>query len=152
MNNSHTISGLIAKKSEIAGQIDFYQAEMKKLKEDLGHIDATIKILDPTIDLRTIKAKKVYKQNKYFHDGEANTLILDIMRKARKPMSTTEIALKLMETKKIDLEDKEALVYMQKIVSMTLRKQERRNIVEITGKADGKTLIWQIKGLVPISR
>ncbi len=42
MKNEHVLSGLIAKRAELAGKIEFAQAELRQMLIDLDSLDATI--------------------------------------------------------------------------------------------------------------
>lgn len=141
----HIISGLITKRSEMAGQIEFYQNEIRKLKMNLHHVDNTIKIISPDIDLRTIKSKKVHKRNKYFEVGELNKLILGILRDANRELSTNDIVLEVMSAKNISPNNMEALKAIKKLVPMALKRQSNNGIVNVVGKVDKKILVWGIK-------
>src|SRR4249919_2909655 len=44
-------SGLIAKRAELAGQIETMQREMRDLVAAIGHVDASIRLFDPNADL-----------------------------------------------------------------------------------------------------
>jgi hypothetical protein len=46
---------LIAKRAEIAGQIEHTQDKLRQLVIDLDHIDSAIHIFDPSIELEEIK-------------------------------------------------------------------------------------------------
>ena len=42
MAESLVVSGLVSKRSEVAGQIISYQAEISRLQESLSHLDGSI--------------------------------------------------------------------------------------------------------------
>ena len=66
MSESHVVSGLVAKRSELAGLIDHHQKEIDRLTGDLVHLDAAIKLFSPEFDLGTIKRKQYrrYPENR----------------------------------------------------------------------------------------
>lgn len=57
MKNEHVLSGLIAKRAELAGQIETMQRDMRELVTAIGHVDASIRLFDPNVDLDDIKPK-----------------------------------------------------------------------------------------------
>lgn len=61
MAEPHIVSGLVAKHSELAGLIQFHYAEIERVAADLKHLDATLKLFAPEIDLRTLGSKRVRK-------------------------------------------------------------------------------------------
>ena len=80
MAESHVVSGLVAKRSEMAGLIQHYQSEIARVSGDLRHLDATIKLFAPEFDLRTVRAKEHRERNQYFRQGERPRMVLDILR------------------------------------------------------------------------
>ncbi len=59
MAESHVISGLVAKYSELAGEIDYHQKTIKEIKVKIEAVETSIKLFDPDYDLRTIKTKSI---------------------------------------------------------------------------------------------
>ena len=57
MAESHVISALIKKRSELSGEIEHYEKLIKEYRENLTSIDKTIHIFDDSYDLRTIKCQ-----------------------------------------------------------------------------------------------
>ena len=49
MADPHVLTGLIAKRADIAGQIEHTQDKLRQLVIDLDHTDAAIRIFDPSI-------------------------------------------------------------------------------------------------------
>jgi hypothetical protein len=74
MAEPHVLTGLIAKRSEIAGQIEHTQDKLRQLVIDLDHIDAAIHIFDPTIELVEIKARPVPPKHQAFKGEKVSRL------------------------------------------------------------------------------
>ena len=47
MAQSHVVSGLVEKRGELAGQAEHHGRELKRLAQELGHLDAAIRLFDP---------------------------------------------------------------------------------------------------------
>src|ERR1700726_3581016 len=103
MKNEHVISGLIAKRAELAGRIEAAQAELRQMLIDLDSLDATIRLFDPEIDLVEIKPQPA--RNQAFR-GEVSRIVLGTLRKAGKPLPTYEIALHVMASRGLNTVDK----------------------------------------------
>jgi hypothetical protein len=58
----------------------------------LGHVDATLRLLEPAIQIDAIPNKRQPKRIKLFRQGELGRLILGALRKAEEPLSTHQIA------------------------------------------------------------
>jgi hypothetical protein len=44
MAESHVVAALISKRAELAGLIEHQQKEMRRLADDLAHLDATLRL------------------------------------------------------------------------------------------------------------
>ncbi len=83
MAESHVVTALVTKRAEMAGLIEQHRKEMGRLATDLAHLDATLKLFSPEIDLRTLRAKEHRKRNRFFRPGECQRMVLDIFREAQ---------------------------------------------------------------------
>src|ERR1700724_4813750 len=106
----NTIAGLVAKGAEIAGQIDAARAPLRQLIVDLDHVDAAIRLFDPDYDTAAIRPK-TYPVAQVTRRGDSIRLILDFLRQATEPMTTRQIALKVMTARGLNTDDA-ALVLM----------------------------------------
>ncbi|WP_103646387.1 hypothetical protein [Campylobacter concisus] len=79
MAQTHIISALILKHSEIQGQIKSHKESIQTLKVKLENISKTIKIFEPNYDLRTI-TPKAYRI-KLFKNGELKQLVIEYLKK-----------------------------------------------------------------------
>ncbi len=64
MAQSHVVSGLLQKRSELTGMVEQKNKELTALQQGLASIDGTIVLFEPDYDLRSVKAKKVRIQNR----------------------------------------------------------------------------------------
>ena len=142
MAETHVLSALTKKRTEVSGEIKHYENLLKKSKLNLQSIDQTIHLFDESYDLRTIKAKRVHKE-RYFKTGEAKVLILDMLRTATNPMSTNIIAKKLVFNKGIGDNDNFDLERFKKIVFASLERCENSGLIKRVGK-EGLSILWQI--------
>lgn len=143
MAETHVISALTSKRSELLGEIKYYERIIKEHKENLATIDKTIHIFDNTYDLRTVKSKRVTR-DRYFKNGEASVLILDTLRKLNRPTKTHEISEIIASKKGLVLESDYEKSTFQKAIVSSLSRATENNLIERVGR-DGTTVIWQIK-------
>jgi hypothetical protein len=59
-------------------------------EQQLTHLDATLRVLDPSYRADTIPPKKLLRV-KLFGNGELNRLIADALRRAEKPLASSDI-------------------------------------------------------------
>lgn len=142
MAESLVVSGLVSKRSEVAGQIISYQAEISRLQESLSHLDGSIKLFAPEYDLRTIKSKRTNTRNQYFVKGEAQRMTLDVMREAGKPLNSLEITAQLLALKGIET-TAAITARIQKNVFAVIHRLEARNVVREIDNGAG-VMTWEI--------
>ena len=143
MAESHVVSGLVAKRSELAGLIEHHQKEIDRLVGDISHVDAAIKIFDPGYDLRTVPIRLLRKRNQLFKIGESARRILDALRESEKPMTcramTESIAVKKgWDLKQIDVE------MVMKNLNGVLRRMEKAGTIRESDIAEDRANLWEI--------
>jgi hypothetical protein len=136
MAESHVVSGLVAKRSELVGQIEKLQDEIAGIRALMDCIDGSIKLFDPDYDLRTIKGKRTNKTNGYLNHGEAQRFALDTLRAAGKPISSRDIVNEIIKRKNITVKQ-DTVHTIQKLVLCSLHNLEKRGIVKSAKNEDG---------------
>ena len=124
MAESHVLSGLVAKRAEIAGAIEALERQTDQLRADLLHIDAVIRIMAPEYRPNEIRPKAKRKKGEWFAHGELMRLVLEIVRKAEHPATAKEIALALMAHKGFDASDERTVRLVEKRVFSVLTRRE----------------------------
>jgi len=141
MAETHVISALVSKRSELAGLVAHHHKEITRLSEEVQTLDATIKLFDPDYRIHTIKPKRYQKKNVFFKHGEAYRTVLDVLREYGKPLSTKDIAKLILSRKGIDSEHEKAL---QASILTILHRQKKSGLVGTTGKDLKGNCIWVI--------
>ncbi len=140
MAESHVVSGLVAKRSELAGMLADFQRRITALQGHLAHVDATIKLFSPDFDLRTVKAKQVRQRNHYFDRGEGQRLALDALREIGEPVRLVEIAKKIAGWKGFDEAE---LSGVEHSLDAILRRAELTGRVERVSR-DALGIVWRL--------
>lgn len=130
MAETHVVSGLTAKRSELAGLLEHHQNEIQRLSADLGHIDATLKLFDPKIDLRTIRTKNYQDRSGRFRPGEAHRAILDTLRVAGQPLSSREMTERIIAARGLAM-TQERIESVQKTLLTALKALEKKKVVVV---------------------
>lgn len=90
--NRYAISALRNKRAVIGSEIEQLERELRHRRDMLGHVDATLRLLDPSIDTDAIPNKRPVKHINLFRSGELGRMILDAIRRAEtETVSTQEI-------------------------------------------------------------
>jgi hypothetical protein len=141
MKNEHVLSGLIAKRAEIAGQIERLQLEIRQLVVALDHVDASIRLFDPNVDLEDVKSRLPPRHMAF--KGEVSRILLNTLRKATKPMPVSELALVVLSERGLSLDDKPFLVVLKRRVDACLRTLRKKGLVKTT-RPPGSLGHWEI--------
>lgn len=140
----NVLYALTRKRAEIAGQIEHNQLALRRLIAELDHIDAAIRIFNPSIDIGAIPSKPVPPRHAAFK-GEVTRIVFKALRTASGPLTSRDIALLLMKERGLNPNDKELSVIMVKRICACLRVQKNKGLVrnvECFGSLQG----WEVVG------
>jgi len=136
------VSGLIRKRAEYAGRIEYAQTTLRQLIIDLDNLDATIRIFRPDIDLEVIKPKPMPPRSQAFR-GEMTRLLLSALRQSQGPLKTSELTRHVMAERGLNSADTRLMLTLSKRVGASLRHLRNRGLVK---SEDGpeQFLVWSI--------
>jgi len=138
MENEHVLSGLTRKRAEIAGKIEHAQAALRKLVGELDALDIAIRIFDPQADTGAIKPKVHPPRHRAFR-GEMTRHVLEILRKAEKPVTTRAIANAVMSARGLNVNDSGMVTIARKRVRACVWNLKRAaHVREVAGVGDLK--------------
>lgn len=141
----HVVSQLIEKRKELEGEAIFYQEKLETLTEQIRAIDTSIVIFDPEFNPKGLAFKRFSPHERYFRRGESMILVFDILRKSEKPLSTSELADKIVEVKNLDLNDKDLRNRIRETIRVTLHNQEKKGILVCDKTMSDLEIFWSIK-------
>jgi hypothetical protein len=100
------VNALRNKRASLTGQIEMHQREIERLRVDLVHLDATMRLLDPGTDPDDIMPRRrLPKRSHYFDKGEQSRRVYQALRE-RGIVTAVELALAAMADKGIPETDK----------------------------------------------
>jgi hypothetical protein len=140
MAELHVIGALRNKRAELAGMLRQLEQQLVRHRADLAHVDATMRLFDPDIRPKDIRPKQPRARNAWFRQGECLRLIYDELREATQPVTTRELAARIMRLKAIPAADNDRRERIQKTLLATLnRAKETIARVEAAG-----VVSWQL--------
>lgn len=140
MGKSIVVSGLVSKRSELVSMLEHYAQEVDRLDAELRHLDATIKLFAPEMDLRSLPPKRFVEANRIFRQGESNRVMLEVLREAGGTLNTQEVAQRIAAKKNLDETKVKAV---RDTILDTLRRAEKKGVVRQIGR-EGMALLWQL--------
>jgi hypothetical protein len=137
------VSGLIAKRRELAGIIDMLQGQLDQHRADLTHIDGALRVLATDLDPETIRPKRAYRRNRYFARNELSRLCLGVLRTAAgELLGTDEIAGRVIAAKGFDLADGILRAAIRDQVGSIVKRLHRKGDIENIGA--GRASKWKL--------
>ncbi len=135
------VNGLVEKRAELAGEIKSAEQNLQVMRESLSHLDATIRLLAPDVELSRVSTKRRYRKNSLFGRGELSRAVRESLRDAHEPLSGRDIALAILEQRGLE-HDAAAIKDACIGVSRTLCNMEAAGQA---WKADtsGKSALWE---------
>lgn len=79
------------KRGSLASEMVQLERQLRHRKEALGYVDATLRLLDPTVEIDAIPNRRIVKRIRLFRQGELGRMILKVLRNADTPLSTRDI-------------------------------------------------------------
>lgn len=140
----HTVSGLISKRAEIAGKIEHLQNELRQLVIDLDNVDHTIHLFDPSIELEEISKRPVPPRHQAFK-GEVTRIVLTTLKNAKRPLTSQELAQRVMAERGLDTSNERLLKLMMKRTGACLRHWEKRGVAK-KEPGPGQFKLWSVAG------
>ena len=147
MEHEHVISGLVRKRGEVAGQIDAAQNTVRQLMADLAHIDATLRLFQPNINLSGVKVRVVPGHAAALY-GEMTRNIMDVLRGASEPLAVADIVTAVMAKRGLAADDGALVDSIRKRVGAALRTCKVRGTAT-SAHGRGLQLVWRVAPEVP---
>jgi hypothetical protein len=142
MSETHVVSALVAKRSEVAGAIADLERKAAQQRADLVHVDAVLRLYAPELEADCIPSRAVRRRNGWFKSGELVRMVLDILRIAPAPMSGKEIAAVVMVRRGLDLADMHSARLIGKLVNNALARQAGDLVEKI---ALHRSVTWRVR-------
>ena len=125
MSEQHVIGALRNKRAELAGTLRQLEQQLGQQRANLAHLDATMQLFDPDIRPKDIRPKQQRARNVWFRPGECLRLIYDELRGASQPMSTRQLAERIIRVKAIPAADDHRRELVQKTILGSLNRAKQ---------------------------
>ena len=125
MVQSHVIGALSNKRAELAGIVRQLEQQLAQQRTNLAHLDATMRLFDPDIQPKQIRPKLARARSVWFRPGECLRLIYDQLRDATQPITTRELAERIMRVKAMPPTDDRHRELVQKTLLASLNRAKQ---------------------------
>lgn len=137
------VTGLVKKRAELAGELQATHERLRELVNQLEHLDATLRIVAPDMEVEAIRPKAFRPPDDWSKRGQMSRLVLSILRTAKEPLTTREIAAQMLLERALDTSDTRMLRTMTKRVATALRDQRDKGRV-VSEDGPGTYQLWAV--------
>jgi hypothetical protein len=141
MDHKPALYALVRLHAELGGKIKDNKRQALKLRADMKHVEAVLKMLEPGFSARSISARRRYNPNPLFPRGHIARAALGVLKDATVPMTAEEIAVALVRSKGVQNPDKVLMQRMYGAVEASLRK----NVTNVVVVNEGRPRRWALK-------
>jgi hypothetical protein len=134
MAEPHVIGALSNKRAELAGIVSQLERQLAQQQANLAHLDATMRLFDPDIQPNRIRPKQPRVRSVWFRPGECLRLIYDSLREVAHPMTTHQLAERIIRVKVLPIADDRQRALVQKTILGSLNRAKETIVrVEAAG-------------------
>lgn len=101
MKHRPALYALIRLHAELAGELKANALEADRLREDVLHVEAVLKLLEPEFNTAAIASRRKNRVNPLFKRGHIFRAALAILRTTDRPLNSDEIATRLLQDRGI---------------------------------------------------
>jgi hypothetical protein len=142
---SLTLAGLLRKRGELHLEVERARAQMTVALAALEHLDATIRVFKPDIDIGDLPERPLPPANAAFR-GEVQRSLLDMIRKAGRPMTTLECTEAVMRQRGLDPSDRVLAGLIRKRTGHSLAGLRRKGMLDGHRYGKGPECEWTLTG------
>jgi hypothetical protein len=128
--------------AELGGRVKDNRREAQKLAENMKHVEAVLKMLDPTFNVAGIAPRRRNKQASPYKRGEVFRVVLEVLRLSDRPLTSREISEALLHKAGIAEPPLKQIRDMVGAVHTSLRNHQGKTIERAN---DGMPARWRLK-------
>src|ERR1700710_3093247 len=121
----HVIGALRSKRALLAGLLRQLEHQLASPRAHLAHLEATMRLFVSSVRPKDIRPRRVRARNVWFRQGECLRLIYDELREATQPVTTRELAERIMRVKAIPSADNNRRELVQKTLLASLNRAKQ---------------------------
>jgi hypothetical protein len=140
MGDLQVIGGLRDKRLELIELVGCLEQQLADHRVSLTHLDATMRLFDPNLLLVEIDLQQRERVS-WFRPGECLRTIYDVMREAPQPLTTRDVARRVIAAKGITIADDRTQSLIQKTILASLsRAKNTLDRLEVDG-----VVSWRVR-------
>jgi hypothetical protein len=141
----NTVSGLLRKRAALVGEVEALRMAMDAALSALATMDSAIRVFRPEIDQGDLPERPAPVASAAFR-GEVQRFLLEALRKAGKPITTTELAAIVMDARRLNPADRTLAKLIRARTGHSLSGLRRKGFAESRKFGAGAELEWWLTG------
>jgi hypothetical protein len=138
----YALESLKRKRAEITGEIARCQATLARACQDLEHLDAVLRLYAPDFVAESVLPKVFVPPKSWSKRGEMSRAILAILRVAKGPLGTREIASMIVAQRGLEVTSETLNIMTRRVASVLRDKRAAGQVRSI--EETGLWLQWEI--------
>jgi hypothetical protein len=143
MAEPHVVIALVAKRAELAGEIEITTRKLQRLRAALQSLDETLCLFDPAAVPEAIEPKVWRPKADWAKRGEMSRVCLDILRRASGLVCNRDVAFAFMTARGMDTDDPRLVKLVAKRVGCCRRLHRDAGTVA-SEDGPGQTMVWRL--------
>lgn len=127
---------------ELRGKLLMPGADRAAVRVDIDHVIAVLRMLDPDYNPASIPPTMRNRPNPHFKRHEAPVIVVRILRKATRPITTSEIAMQVFAERGVLQPGGHEFRNMSALVRYNLLKLVDRSVIR---ECNGRLVRWSIR-------
>jgi hypothetical protein len=121
MGELQVIGGLRDRRAELVALVGRLEQQLASHRISLTHLDATLRLFDPNLLLPDSDVQRRERVS-WFRPGECLRAIYDVLREAAQPLTTRDVAGRVIAAKGITVADDRTQALIQKTILASLSR------------------------------
>ncbi len=143
MADEQVLHGLLRRRAAMSGEVEALREQLSVLLSGLDHVDATIRLFKPDIDLEDLPSRPIPPPSAAFR-GEVQRFLLHTLRTASEPLTTHDLARVVMEARRLNTSDRVLFKLVSTRTGHSLSRLRRLGFVEGERFSKGALLCWRV--------
>ncbi len=134
MQHEPVVYALVKLHAELGGKIQDNKREAARLRENMKHVEAVLKLIQPGIDTRKIAVRRRYNANPLYKRGHIFRAVLETLRAAPEPLTVDQISDALFAAKGVSEPTRDQRRHMYGAVNSSLGNNEGKSVTGDTAR------------------
>lgn len=136
------VAYLVRLHADIGGRILENRKQAKRLIDDMKHVEAVLRMFDPSYNVAAIIGRRRINGNPWFKRGTLFRCAIDTLRIATKPLTARELVIAMLAAKGVQNPPAARVRSLRGGVTNSLRNNEGKTVERV---GEGMPMRWRLR-------